>query len=179
MAMKKVSDLNAETTFKFEKPGQTFEGYYLGSKKVNTNMGQSTLQIFQTDKGNVGVWGSADIDRKLSAVPVGSYTEIAYLKKTKLDGGRTMKKFDVGYDDENTIEVSSAPINTSPGSRDESEDDAEDQEVEQDYSSDESEEEAEEAPAPVRAAPKASRPAVVSAERKASVSALLNKPARR
>ncbi len=181
MAMKKVIDLDASTTVKMEKPGQKFSGYYIGAKNVTTSMGPSVLQIFQTDKGNVGVWGSAQLNGKLQQVPAGSLTEITYLSKVKVPKG-TMKKFEVQFDDTDTINVAGAQVNFNPGTEPESDEESSDDYADEavDYADDSSAEdeevEAPKAALPRAAAPAARQPAAASKDRQKAVNDLLNKP---
>ena len=79
MAFKAVLDLNAEVTISLggmnKKTGKanpkSVEGYYLGKKSIEDRKkksGVSYIYILQTDKGNVGVWGKTDMDRKMHIV---------------------------------------------------------------------------------------------------------------
>lgn len=190
MARKKVIDLNADKTIKFGNPqrqpgalpkGSTFEGYYIGAKQVTTSMGPSTLHVFQTDKGNVGIWGSAQLNAKLSSLH-GMKTFIKFVNEVKVPKG-TMKNFEVEYDDEDTIDVGGSQVNFRQGG-DEPEETSMEASSEESYEDEEAiEEEAEEAPEPAPApkkAPTASvtqkpRAAAPSAEQQARVQALLNR----
>jgi hypothetical protein len=111
MARKKVLDLDADSTVKFEKKGQQFEGFYIGSKKVKSDYGMSNLHVFQTEDGNQGIWGSAKLDAKLANVPAGFMTYITYEGKVKIPGGKTMHKYEVDFDDELSIDVGGVNIN--------------------------------------------------------------------
>lgn len=105
MAFKEVLDLNADTTKKLEKVGEKESGYYLGFRTNETAFGVSRLHIFKTATGNVGIWGSAQLDEKLSRVEPGTMTQVKFEGKETLKGGRTLKKFKVLSDNENTIDV--------------------------------------------------------------------------
>lgn len=112
MARRKVLDLDADQTVKFEEKGQEFAGYYIGSKKVKSDFGFSLLHVFQAeDKSTVGIWGSSKLDSKLGSVQPGEMTYITYLGKVKIPGGKTMHKYDVDADDELKIDVGSVTIN--------------------------------------------------------------------
>lgn len=188
MARKKVIDLNADSTLKFEKPGQKFQGYYVGSKTVNSGMGPSQLHVFQTDEGNVGVWGSAQLNAKLAQC-LGYLTFITYLKKIKVPKG-TMKTFEVEYDDEQKIDVAGTQVNfrqTEEPSESEEEIDnleasAEEESLEEEAEEEQVEEESEEELPPAKtssrpAAAGASRPraAAASPQSQARVTSILNK----
>lgn len=83
----------------------SIEGYYLGRREVNGENGVSYIQVFQTSKGNKGVWGKADINAKLARVKPGTMVLITFLKIEKLNKGKKMYKYDVKFDSENTIDV--------------------------------------------------------------------------
>lgn len=114
MAFKTVTDLDADTTISIggfnkkarkENPTEV-EGYFLGTKKVaNTKTGgDSCLHILQTAKGNVGVWGKTDMDKKMINVPAGEMVKITFTGMQATPKGE-MYKFLVQHDPENTIEV--------------------------------------------------------------------------
>lgn len=116
MSFKEVQDLNCEVTISLggvdkrtgkANPSQV-EGYFLGSKSVasrKSKTGFSKLHIFQTENGNLGVWGKTDLDRKLGTVAVGTMTRVTQNGKVPTPNG-DMYKFKVEQDVENTIEVS-------------------------------------------------------------------------
>ncbi len=118
MAFKEVSSLDAENTIalggKNKKTGKSnptsAEGYYLGSRKVSNKNGESSIHFLQTPKGNLGVWGKTDMDRKLSSVTPGDMIRISFTGMTPTPRG-DMYKFKVEVDSDNTIEVS-APAGT-------------------------------------------------------------------
>lgn len=201
MARKKVIDLDASTTVGFgdkpgqKKPGQEVSGYYIGCRKVTTGLGESVLHVLQTPKGNLGVWGSAQLNAKLSSIPLGSMAFITYVSKVKVAKG-TMKKFDVEYDDEDKIFVDTPEVNFRDGKDAEEEEQQEaggeeqqeeeqgEEAQEEEQAEEEAEEEEQQAPPPRATAPKtmtkpgASKPAAatasaVSPAQKARVAALL------
>lgn len=115
MAFKEVSDLNAETTIALggknkqtgkDNPKQ-IEGYYLGSRQVDSKKsksGKAYIYIFQTPKGNVGVWGKTDLDNKMKAAAPGCMIRITQNGMANTPNGE-MYKYKVEVDDTNTIEV--------------------------------------------------------------------------
>lgn len=107
MAMEEIFDLNADVVTKLEKKGQKLSGYYLGFTENKTKFGLNKLHVLRNDKGNEGIWGSAQLDAKLARVAAGSMTEITFLDKTTLDNGMTLKQFKVTSDRANAIDVSS------------------------------------------------------------------------
>lgn len=104
----------------------TMEGYYLGSRPANIEGQKSTIHVFQTPKGNQGIWGSADTNQKLSQVTLGTMTLVEFKEKKKISGGKTKKIFAVSQDPDNTITVSAAasPVLEEGYIEDDSSDDA-------------------------------------------------------
>lgn len=86
------------------------EGYYLGSKQVpdaKKQSGKSYIHIFQTPKGNVGVWGKTDMDRKLLSCTPGTMLRISHTGMRATKNGE-MYVYKVEQDQDNTIEVASS-----------------------------------------------------------------------
>lgn len=120
MAFRTVTDLSADTTISLggvnkktgKKNPNEIEGYYLGSRRIEDRKkksGESFIYVFQTPKGNVGVWGKTDLDRKMGEVLRGQMTRVAFDKMVPTPNG-DMYKYKVEIDDENTIEVSPSSI---------------------------------------------------------------------
>lgn len=120
MAFKEVTNLDADTTIalggrngKTGKANPTsVEGYYLGSKKVESRKaktGFAQLHIIQTAKGNVGVWGKTDLDRKLGSVTPGTMIRASHVGMQATPNGE-MYKYKVEVDSDNTIEVTGTPV---------------------------------------------------------------------
>jgi hypothetical protein len=115
MGFKEVADLSADTTISLggtnKKTGKanpkSIEGYFLGSKQVadkKKKSGKSFIYIFQTAKGNVGVWGKTDLDQKMGAVTPGTMVRATYDRMVPTPNG-DMYKYKVEVDTENTIDV--------------------------------------------------------------------------
>lgn len=114
MAFKEVLDLECEAIQlggidkKTGKKNPTqLEGFYIGSRKVDSpkyKTGFSNLHVFNTAKGNFGVWGKTDLDGKMKSVTLGAMTRVTYtgMQETK---NNPMYKFKVEIDAENSIEV--------------------------------------------------------------------------
>lgn len=115
MAFVTVSDLSTETAValggtnrKTGKPNPTtITGYYIGSREVDSpksKTGKASLHVFQTEKGNVGVWGKTDLDAKMQAAKIGSLTRVSFtgMQETK---NNPMYKYKVEIDRDNAIEV--------------------------------------------------------------------------
>jgi hypothetical protein len=115
MAFKQISDLSAELTISLggtnKKTGKknptTVEGYYLGKREVEDRKkksGVSYIYFLQTSKGNLGVWGKTDMDRKLTSVKEGEMIRITHTGMQATANG-DMYKYSVEVDSDNTIEV--------------------------------------------------------------------------
>jgi hypothetical protein len=120
MGYEKIQDLSTDTVFKLGgqdpktgKPCPTqIEGYYLGNRAVQTSAGNAVIHVFQTPKGNEGIWGSKKLNDNLTRNIVGCMTLVVYKGKKKLTGGKTQHEYDMSVDKSNRIEVSSDIPNT-------------------------------------------------------------------
>ena len=83
------------------------EGYYLGSRTVQNKRGESSIHFLQTANGNLGVWGTTDLNRKLGQVVLGTMTKITSTG-TKPTPNGDMYTYKVAVDKDNTIEVTAA-----------------------------------------------------------------------
>lgn len=83
------------------------EGYYLGFRKVENRLGESKLYFLQTPKGNLGVWGGTDLDKKLGNIQPGVMIRITSTG-TKPTPAGDMYTYKVEMDAANTIHVASA-----------------------------------------------------------------------
>lgn len=118
MAFKEVLDLNPDTVIALggqnRKTGKAnptkVEGYYLGKRQVEDRKkksGVSYIYVFQTEKGNVGVWGKTDLDRKMQSATPGAMLRATCIGTTPTPNG-DMYKFKVEVDSDNTIEVTAS-----------------------------------------------------------------------
>lgn len=172
MAFKAIQDLDADVTVslggfdkKTRKDNPTAaEGYYLGSREVKTSYGPAQLHFLQTPKGNLGVWGKTNMDKKLAGVEPGTMIRITYTGMSKAAPGKNPAYlFRVEVDEENTIEVTAAVSSNSSARASTSDDDDEsyiDETSDDDDSGDDDEDAAQAA-------------ALAAAERKAKVADLL------
>jgi len=113
MGFEEVISLDADITYSLgklnKKTGKTdpktAEGYYLGNRTVEGGKyGKSVLHFLKTPKGNLGVWGSGDLNKKLGNVSVGTMVKIEFTGMKPTPRG-DMRSFKVSQDKENTIEV--------------------------------------------------------------------------
>lgn len=175
MAYKEVSDLSTDTTISLggtnRKTGKanpkSIEGYYLGKRQVDDKKkksGFSFIYVLQTPKGNVGVWGKTDLDRKMGSATPGHMLRLTHSGMVQTPNGE-MYKYKVEFDSENTIEVTeeSRPVGISAT---DAEDVRHDQELFDGPEVEENEVEEEEDEDDVAAT-------LLAAERKAKVEALL------
>lgn len=108
MALQKKLDLSTDQVFALgQGEGKIMEikGYYLGRRTVAVNGNDSAIHVFQTTKGNVGVWGTSKLNGNLTNDDLGVYQEIFYKGKVKLQGGKTQHTYDFNSDPEDTISV--------------------------------------------------------------------------
>ncbi len=173
MGFKEVQSLDAETTIALGKinkeTGKSYpkqaEGYFLGTREVENKRGKSKLHFLQTPKGNLGIWGTTDLDRKLGATTPGTMVRVTSTGTKKTPNGE-MYTYRVEVDSDNTIPLASLFDKTEPT-------DAPDENVggddgqEEDSNSDEYDEGMQ--------SPSASSMAASAAARAAKVQALLTK----
>ena len=117
MAYQKLTDLAADTVVALgngEGQQKSIEGYYLGARQVTTSNGPSNIHVFQTPKGNVGVWGTKKLNDNLGNSNRGVMTLVNYKTKVKLQGGKTQHTYDFMVDPDNKIEVSQLAEGFSP-----------------------------------------------------------------
>lgn len=164
MAYEKMADLGTDTVSalggtnsKTGKPNPSqVEGYYLGARSVVTSTGASVIHVFQTPKGNEGVWGTKKLNDNLTRTVVGKMVLVKYKGKIKITGGKTQHTYEFFIDKSNAIEVDTLPEGNSI---------VEDEDMtDTDDSTDNTDDE-----------DAAQTAALVAAERQAKVQALLNK----
>lgn len=117
MAFTEVQDLGCDTAISLggrdKKTGKanptTITGYFLGSREIVSKFsstGKSKMHIFQTPKGNVGVFGKTDLDRKMLEVQAGFMVRVTQSGSVPTNKGNDMLKFKVEVDSDNSIAVS-------------------------------------------------------------------------
>lgn len=122
MAFQEVNDLSTDNTIALGgtnkqtgRPNPTkIEGYYLGKRQVDSKKsktGKAYIYVFQTPKGNVGVWGKTDLDRKMESAVPGHMLRVTQSGMASTPNGE-MYKYKVEFDATNTIEVQSGPTNS-------------------------------------------------------------------
>lgn len=118
MAFQEIISLEADQTISLggsnrktgKKNPTSVEGYYLGSKPVQDakkQSGKSYIHIFQTPKGNLGVWGKTDMDRKLLSCTPGTMLRVSHTGMRATKNGE-MYVYKVEQDQDNTIEVATS-----------------------------------------------------------------------
>lgn len=107
MAMKQATSKNGggkfgdATIFKFEAVGDELSGTLVEKGKRAFDDKDVNRYVVKGDDGTTySFLGSFKLDELLEEVPVGARVEIKYTKKARLKGGKTLKEFDVMYDDE-------------------------------------------------------------------------------
>lgn len=124
MAFEKVISLDCNTAIqlggkdkKTNKPNQKqVEGYYLGSKQISSKYsktGLAKLHIFQTNEGNLGVYGKTNMDQQLANVNPGTMTRLTFTGMVNIPGRNPMYKYSVEIDKDNTIDAANLSDSTS------------------------------------------------------------------
>jgi hypothetical protein len=114
MAYEEVLSLESDVTYSLgklnKKTGKTdpksVEGYYIGNRKVETRLGDSLIHFFKTKTGNVAVWGTNDLNRKLQNIKLGTMVKAEFVGMKDTPRGE-MRYFKVSQDKNNFIEVDS------------------------------------------------------------------------
>lgn len=145
MAFQKVRVLEADSTISLgktdPKTGNKYptsvEGYYLGTKKVQTDNGESTIHHFETQSGVVGVWGTTKLNSGLSQVTLGNMTRATFVGLGKPTKGRQPARlFDIQQDPDNSIDVLPSSSMTSQYDDGDNDNSYEDQSLDEDDSMD-------------------------------------------
>lgn len=177
MAYETKASLNADVTVvlggKDKKTGKTnptsIEGYFLGNRITpDKGLGEGVLHIFQTENGNVGVWGKTSSKALLTDNHVGQMCLLSFTgMSTPKPGRQAAYQYKLQFDKGNTIDTSGLDVNAS----DESEPDFGN--VDETDIDDSGNEEVYEAPVQRAAAPKSpARPN--NAEQRAKINALIS-----
>lgn len=178
MAFKPLPNLDCDITIslggvnkKTGKPNPTsIEGYYKGARVVEDSKkksGKSYIYVFETGKGNVGVWGKTDLERKMAGATISARTRVTQSGTVSTPNG-DMYKYKVEVDLDDRCDVDGLPTQADDSSNDSDlfEEPAETSLEDEEPALDEVK------PAP-RAVP--ARAAAPDAARQAKVQALLNK----
>lgn len=81
-------------------------GYYLGPKTVNVQGKDSTVYTFQTEKGDLAIWGGHfDLDKQMAKTKPGFLTRVVYNGKIKTAKGNTMCDYEVFVDANHMIDL--------------------------------------------------------------------------
>lgn len=188
MAFKKKLELSSDVTFTLggtnkagKKDPTSVEGYYLGARPTpDKGYGPGVLHFFQTETGNVGVWGKSRLNNLLTKDLVGTMVRPVFKGMSpKMPGKNPAYLYELHVDAGNTIDVSG--LDTEPTVyQDEVDEDS--AEATQDDGYEETEADAEETAEDEIKTSRAkapTRPATTpSAERQAQVQALLNRSKR-
>jgi len=179
MPYKKVVSLEADKTIQLGgidengRPNPTkVEGYYLGKREIDGDFGVNFLHYFQTENGNVGVWGKTRLNSRLTSNLIGTMLLVTFtgMIPAKKKGRKPSYGYEVQYDEDNKIDVSGLLSDTEIENAEDSEYDPMSDASEVDPAADE--EHLDEAPA-VRAMPPKRAASTPDAERQAKVKALL------
>lgn len=89
------------TTWKGVTEGDAAEGIYIKKETVEGNYGPQDKYILETPEGDkIGIFATKGLARQFNNVPEGAYVWIVYKGEQTTRAGRTVKVYDVEYDDE-------------------------------------------------------------------------------
>jgi hypothetical protein len=161
MAFREITSLEADTVIALgkidKKTGKPYpkviEGYLLGSRTIKSPRGDSSLFIFETPKGNVGVYGTTDLNRKLANVAPGTMTRVTSTGTRPTKNGN-MYTYKVEQDQDNVKDdfISAAP--SAPSFEATTDEEDQEESTELSYGAFEEEDEAQEAALSAAAAKK-------------------------
>lgn len=101
--MKKSAQYNSNTVAWNTKDiavGSTLEGQYVAVETFEGKFGETTKYVIRTADGtDFGVYGSASINRQMKNVKLYSQVWITYKGVEETKNGRTVKVYDIEYDD--------------------------------------------------------------------------------
>ena len=88
--------------------GDKIEGFYLGSKDVDSDYGVAKLHIFQTQEERVGIWGKTYLDTLLTSDLLGlqCLVEMTGIIPPKKKGRRPAYGYKVLFDKDKKMDIS-------------------------------------------------------------------------
>lgn len=112
MAFETLFDASNATVYKFEKTGDTLEGYYMGSFDHTGDYGPTKKHIFDTKAGAICVFGQRHLLDTLPTVKAGTMVRITYTSDLapKAKGRQPMKLFKFEQDKTRTVEVTGVEL---------------------------------------------------------------------
>lgn len=164
MAFKRKTDTSTGEQAKFEKPGASLEGIYLGSFDHEGDYGPTKKHLFKTETGVKVVFGQRHLTDLLADEKPGILVRVTYTGDKKMKKGNPMKMYALDIDDE--IQADAADVTEAVEAANDAGSYDEDDYAEDDTPSDE------QPTAPVKAKPVATAP---SSATQAKVKALLNR----
>lgn len=116
MALQKAVKASQAQGFKFVNEGDSLKGYYQGQVTKTINGSPAIEHTYKTEAGLLSVLGQANIlnQYKNNNIEPGTYVEITFTGNVqRLKNGRTMKVYDVAFDNEDTDSSPTAPTDDS------------------------------------------------------------------
>lgn len=81
--------------------GETIEGRFIKTEIVTGQFGENEKYIIECKDGEkFGVYASSSLARQFANIPEGAYVWITYKGLEPTKNGRTVKSYEVEYDDE-------------------------------------------------------------------------------
>lgn len=97
---KSAKPIMTETWNKDLNEGDSLQGVYIAKQTFQGNYGESVKYVIDCNGTMYGVFGSASLDSQFAQIPVDSFVWITYKGEVQSKNGRTVKQYDVDYDDE-------------------------------------------------------------------------------
>lgn len=91
-------------------PDEPFEGYYIGSKEIETKIGSQVIYKFQKKDGNkkFQIYGFTNLNRAMEMITEGVMCRIVYTGKEKIQtkfGMKDVHQVKVQTDEDDTLEL--------------------------------------------------------------------------
>lgn len=98
MAFERKADTTQGEVFKFENPGDSITGYYLGSVDHEGDYGPTKKHVFKTPKGVKVCFGQRHLSDLLSDETPGFLVRVTFESTKKTGKGKPMKVFTMDVD---------------------------------------------------------------------------------
>lgn len=81
--------------------GSKIEGIFIKVESVTGKFGETQKYVLEdTDHNFIGIFTSASLARQFKNIPLGSYVWVEYKGEQPTQNGRTVKVYEVEYDDQ-------------------------------------------------------------------------------
>jgi hypothetical protein len=110
MAYQEKFSGDADKTVALVNKGDSIEGYFIGSKEIESEYGMTKLHIFQTKEGNIGVWGKTHLNKLLTPDLLGMmcFAEFTGMIQPKKKGRKPAYGYKVKFDPDKKVPINNA-----------------------------------------------------------------------